>query len=160
MLYVSTFVCFLFHLLNFYYAFTFTTQLSYIIFFVERVTVRPIFFILSPLAAALPLKECRGFFARIELSHLLHEKKEARRLPLVHVPEVIRTPDLPLRRRSLYPAELQRPICWRIISAFQINIFDCIQTLPLNLLPSFGSPRRQLRLIAIMKFNPQQLRSS
>lgn len=26
------------------------------------------------------------------------------------VPEVIRTPDLPLRRRSLYPTELQRQI--------------------------------------------------
>ena len=26
------------------------------------------------------------------------------------VPEVIRTPDLPLRRRTLYPAELQKQI--------------------------------------------------
>ena len=47
---------------------------------------------------------------------LLFCKKEFRkkkprpflRVPVGTVPEVIRTPDLPLSRRSLYPAELRR----------------------------------------------------
>ena len=34
------------------------------------------------------------------------------------VPEVIRTPDLPLRRRSLYPAELRKHITKNIITHF------------------------------------------
>ena len=34
------------------------------------------------------------------------------------VPEVIRTPDLPLRRRSLYPAELRKHITENIITHF------------------------------------------
>mgnify|MGYP000678842448 FL=1 len=41
------------------------------------------------------------------------------------VPEVIRTPDLPLRRRSLYPAELRKHITIVIISQF-CNFVKCL----------------------------------
>ena len=41
------------------------------------------------------------------------------------VPEVIRTPDLPLRRRSLYPAELRKHITTVIISQF-CNFVKCL----------------------------------
>lgn len=41
------------------------------------------------------------------------------------VPEVIRTPDLPLRRRSLYPAELRKHTTIVIISQF-CNFVKCL----------------------------------
>ena len=45
--------------------------------------------------------------------------------PHYGVPEVIRTPDLPLRRRSLYPAELRKHITIAIISQF-CNFVKCL----------------------------------
>ena len=45
--------------------------------------------------------------------------------PHYGVPEVIRTPDLPLRRRSLYPAELRKHITIVIISQF-CNFVKCL----------------------------------
>ena len=44
---------------------------------------------------------------------------------LFGVPKVIRTPDLPLRRRSLYPAELRKHITIVIISQF-CNFVKCL----------------------------------
>ena len=146
---------------NFYFKFTFTTQLSFSICVVERVSRSTNIFHTLPFSHGSPPKRMPWLFLFIARMHRsLLQRKRSPKASSTNVPEVIRTPDLPLRRRSLYPAELQRQICRRSCRRFQIRIFDCIQTFPLNLRPSRGSPSRQLRLIATMKFSPQQLRSS
>ncbi len=75
------------------------------------------------------------------------------------VPEVTRTPDLPLRRRSLYPSELRKRTTPSIIISHRYHsdnykfpssgklINPCSQILPLKRLPTAGSPYRSSLLM-------------